>query len=58
MLIPSFFLQESKILKYLGCMCNPLSWVMEAAAIMAIALAHGGVGLLVILQLLISPEDH
>ncbi|KAK9207584.1 hypothetical protein WN943_017873 [Citrus x changshan-huyou] len=33
---------ESKILKYLGCMCNPLSWVMEAAAIMVIALAHGG----------------
>ena len=24
-------------------MWNPLSWVMEAAAIMAIALAHGGV---------------
>lgn len=23
-------------------MWNPLSWVMEAAAIMAIALAHGG----------------
>ncbi|GAY41840.1 hypothetical protein CUMW_062500 [Citrus unshiu] len=34
--------KESKILKYLGCMCNPLSWVMEAAAIMVIALAHGG----------------
>ena len=26
-------------------MWNPLSWVMEAAAIMAIALAHGGVSL-------------
>ena len=24
-------------------MWNPLSWVMEAAALMAIALAHGGV---------------
>ncbi|VAI25767.1 unnamed protein product [Triticum turgidum subsp. durum] len=33
---------ESKILKFLGFMWNPLSWVMEAAAIMAIALAHGG----------------
>lgn len=26
-------------------MWNPLSWVMEAAAIMAIALANGGVNL-------------
>ncbi|NP_001349102.1 Plasma membrane ATPase 1 [Zea mays] len=34
--------QESKVLKFLGFMWNPLSWVMEAAAIMAIALAHGG----------------
>uniref|UniRef100_A0A0D9VN77 Plasma membrane ATPase n=1 Tax=Leersia perrieri TaxID=77586 RepID=A0A0D9VN77_9ORYZ len=34
--------QESKLLKFLGFMWNPLSWVMEAAAIMAIALAHGG----------------
>ncbi|THF99466.1 hypothetical protein TEA_016338 [Camellia sinensis var. sinensis] len=34
---------ESKILKFLGFMWNPLSWVMEAAAIMAIALANGGV---------------
>ncbi|KAL5798968.1 hypothetical protein ACOSQ2_003788 [Xanthoceras sorbifolium] len=33
---------ESKILKFLSFMWNPLSWVMEAAAIMAIALAHGG----------------
>ncbi|KAF2538020.1 hypothetical protein F2Q68_00019294, partial [Brassica cretica] len=32
---------ESKILKFLGFMWNPLSWVMEAAAIMAIALANG-----------------
>lgn len=31
------------MLKFLGFMWNPLSWVMEAAAIMAIALAHGGV---------------
>ena len=38
-----FFLQESKILKFLGFMWNPLSWVMEAAAIMAIALANGKV---------------
>lgn len=34
-------MQESKILKFLGFMWNPLSWVMEAAAIMAIALANG-----------------
>lgn len=38
-----WFLQESKILKFLGFMWNPLSWVMEAAALMAIGLAHGGV---------------
>lgn len=36
-------LQESKFIKFLGFMWNPLSWVMEAAAIMAIALANGGV---------------
>ncbi|KAL7182688.1 hypothetical protein ACSBR1_041387 [Camellia fascicularis] len=34
--------KESKVLKFLGFMWNPLSWVMEAAAIMAISLAHGG----------------
>lgn len=34
--------KESKILKFLGFMWNPLSWVMEAAALMAIALANGG----------------
>ncbi|CAJ1948091.1 unnamed protein product [Sphenostylis stenocarpa] len=34
--------KESKILKFLGFMWNPLSWVMEAAAIMAIGMAHGG----------------
>ncbi|KAK2665598.1 hypothetical protein Ddye_004172 [Dipteronia dyeriana] len=34
--------KESKIVKFLGLMWNPVSWVMEAAAIMAIALAHGG----------------
>ncbi|KAK1563273.1 hypothetical protein Q3G72_025292 [Acer saccharum] len=34
--------QESKFVKFLGFMWNPLSWVMEAAAIMAIALANGG----------------
>jgi len=38
--------QESKFLKFLGFMWNPLSWVMEAAAIMAIALANGGVSAL------------
>lgn len=34
--------KESKILKFLGFMWNPLSWVMEIAALMAIALANGG----------------
>ncbi|GKV50368.1 hypothetical protein SLEP1_g57075 [Rubroshorea leprosula] len=34
--------KESKILKLLGLMWNPLSWVMEAAAIMAIVMANGG----------------
>ncbi len=33
--------KESKVLKFLGFMWNPLSWVMELAAIMAIALANG-----------------
>lgn len=33
---------ENKFLKFLSFMWNPLSWVMEAAAIMAIALANGG----------------
>ncbi|KAL0429748.1 UNVERIFIED_CONTAM: Plasma membrane ATPase 4 [Sesamum radiatum] len=32
---------ENKVLKFLGFMWNPLSWVMEIAAIMAIALANG-----------------
>ncbi|CAN1748368.1 ATPase 7, plasma membrane-type, partial [Linum perenne] len=36
-----FSYAENKILKFLSFMWNPLSWVMEAAAIMAIALAHG-----------------
>ncbi|KAM7472045.1 hypothetical protein LguiA_010228 [Lonicera macranthoides] len=35
--------KENKLYKFLGFMWNPLSWVMEAAAIMAIALANGGV---------------
>ena len=35
--------KESKILKFLGFMWNPLSWVMECAALMAIVLANGGV---------------
>ncbi|THU72463.1 hypothetical protein C4D60_Mb04t12400 [Musa balbisiana] len=34
--------KESKVLKFLGFMWNPLSWVMEMAAVMAIALANGG----------------
>ncbi|KAE9616309.1 putative proton-exporting ATPase [Lupinus albus] len=34
--------KDNKFLKFLGFMWNPLSWVMEAAAIMAIALANGG----------------
>ncbi|KAM7509981.1 hypothetical protein LguiB_008856 [Lonicera macranthoides] len=34
--------EENKFLKFLGFMWNPLSWVMEAAAIMAIVLANGG----------------
>lgn len=34
--------KEYKILKFLGFMWNPLSWVMEAAALIAISLAHGG----------------
>ncbi|CAI8615820.1 unnamed protein product [Vicia faba] len=35
-------IKENKILKFLSFMWNPLSWVMEAAALMAIALANGG----------------
>ncbi|KAL1165422.1 hypothetical protein V6Z11_A06G129000 [Gossypium hirsutum] len=34
--------KENKVLKFLGFMWNPFSWVMEFAAIMAIALANGG----------------
>ncbi|XP_024021501.1 LOW QUALITY PROTEIN: ATPase 10, plasma membrane-type [Morus notabilis] len=33
---------EDKFLKFLGFMWNPLSWVMEAAAVIAIVLANGG----------------
>ncbi|KAK4796012.1 hypothetical protein SAY86_028338 [Trapa natans] len=33
---------ENKFLKFLGFMWNPLSWVMEIAALMAIVLANGG----------------
>ncbi|KAL3819156.1 hypothetical protein ACJIZ3_005061 [Penstemon smallii] len=33
--------EENKILKFLGFMWNPLSWVMECAAIIAIGLAYG-----------------
>ncbi|MCL7032955.1 hypothetical protein MKW94_007803 [Papaver nudicaule] len=34
--------KESKVLKFLGFMWNPLSWVMEAAAIMDVALTQPG----------------
>ncbi|KAG7946127.1 hypothetical protein I3843_14G022800 [Carya illinoinensis] len=34
--------KKSKILKFFGFMWNPLSWVMEAAAVMAISLTQGG----------------
>ncbi|GLU01166.1 hypothetical protein SLE2022_184880 [Rubroshorea leprosula] len=34
--------KESKILKFLGFMWNPFSWVMEAAAIMAFVMANWG----------------
>ena len=44
---------ESKLFKFLGFMWNPLSWVMECAAIMAIILANGGV-LLIIPFLIVS----
>lgn len=36
--------KESKILKFLSFMWNPLSWVMEIAAIMAIVLTNFGKG--------------
>lgn len=52
---------ESKILKFLGFMWNPLSWVMECAAVMAIMLANGGVYIYIILALinyLIYPFSH
>ncbi|RWR77765.1 plasma membrane ATPase 4 [Cinnamomum micranthum f. kanehirae] len=34
--------RESKILKFLGFMWNPLSWVMECAAIIAVAMSGDG----------------
>ncbi|CAA0810656.1 Nucleotidylyl transferase superfamily protein [Striga hermonthica] len=34
--------EECKFLKFFGFMWNPLPWVMEAAAIVAVALANGG----------------
>ncbi|WVZ55730.1 hypothetical protein U9M48_006354 [Paspalum notatum var. saurae] len=34
--------RENKILKFLSFMWNPLSWVMEAAAVMALVLGNGG----------------
>ncbi|KAJ4835363.1 ATPase 10, plasma membrane-type [Turnera subulata] len=36
---------ENKFLKFLSFMWNPLSWVMEAATVMAIVLANGGIDL-------------
>ncbi|KAF9689854.1 hypothetical protein SADUNF_Sadunf01G0135700 [Salix dunnii] len=44
---------ENKFLKFLSFMWNPLSWVMEAAAIMAIVLANGGI--LMVFFRLITP---
>ena len=32
--------QESKVLKFLGFIWNPLSWVMEMAVVIAIGLAN------------------
>ncbi|KAF9623847.1 hypothetical protein IFM89_005432 [Coptis chinensis] len=34
--------KDSKVFKFLGFMWNPLSWVMEAAALIAIGAANGG----------------
>ncbi|XP_044376678.1 ATPase 10, plasma membrane-type [Triticum aestivum] len=34
--------RENKVLKFISFMWNPLSWVMEAAAVMALVLANGG----------------
>jgi len=34
--------KDCKLLKFLGFMWNPLSWVMECAAVMAIVLDNGG----------------
>ncbi|CAD6202373.1 unnamed protein product [Miscanthus lutarioriparius] len=34
--------RENKVLKFLSFMWNPLSWVMEAAAVMALVFANGG----------------
>ncbi|KAK8584719.1 hypothetical protein V6N13_138669 [Hibiscus sabdariffa] len=49
---------ESKFLKFLGFMWNPLSWVMEIAAIMAIALANGGVLILPFISLSLALALH
>ncbi len=43
LLLTYVVVQENKFLKFLGFMWNPLSWVMEAAALMAIVLANGQV---------------
>jgi hypothetical protein len=43
LLVLIYLVQENKLLKFLGFMWNPLSWVMESAALMAIVLANGQV---------------
>ncbi|KAM7265857.1 hypothetical protein ACFE04_003540 [Oxalis oulophora] len=49
--------KENKFLTFLGFMWNPLSWVMEAAAIMAIALANGVIRYISSLDVKISVRD-
>lgn len=44
-------------MKFLSFMWNPLSWVMEAAAIMAIALANGGVSTVSLLRVACFSES-
>jgi H+-transporting ATPase len=41
-LFPAFFFLKKTPLQFLSFMWNPLSWVMEAAALVAIALSNGG----------------
>ena len=49
---------ESKLLIFLGFMWNPLSWVMEIAAIMAIVLANGDVIISLIHKLALHCEEN